>query len=263
MAVGTPTGIIDLAMTASTTSETNHALPQSLKGIGVLILRGHKLHAEALAWALGQRGTRAIWVTRDPDEALEIAGRERPDVVLVDLDRHHLSGLRVGKTIRRTIPVVKVLAITGIGDRSAARAAMGADFHGSIDKDTPILDFAEAVSAALAGHPVWTSQSHGPPRPMSFRRRPVAALEASLSPREREILALLVHGMVSRDIAGRLSIAPNTLRSHVQNILTKLGVHSRLEAAALAVEYGLVPARGALHDRGRGTEGITREGVTQ
>lgn len=262
MAVGVPTGIIDPAMSA-TNSAANPALRQSLKGIGILILRGHRLHAEALAWALGQRGARAIWVTRDADEALEIAEREGPDVVLVDLDRHHLSGLRVGKTIRRTIPGAKVLAITGIGDRGGARAAMGADFHGSLDKDTPIFDFAEAVSAALAGHPVWTSLSHGPPRPMSLRRRPVAALEASLSPREREILTLLVHGMVSRDIARRLSIAPNTLRSHVQNILTKLGVHSRLEAAALAVEYGLVPAQASLRDRGRATRMNTREGVTQ
>jgi two-component system nitrate/nitrite response regulator NarL len=233
-------GIIDSTMTVGKKRGSDAAGHRMLDGIRVLIMHGHRLFAQAIGWTLEQRGASAVWVTRDPDHALEIADRDRPDVVLVDLELQQANGLRVGKSILRTVPEAKVLAITAIRDPSIVRTALHAGFHGSLAKDTPIVEFADAIAAALGGQVVFPGQYSGTAGSTHSDHRQAAMQSASLSAREREILGLLVDGVESRQIARRLSIAPNTLRSHVQNILTKLGAHSRLEAAALAVQYGLV-----------------------
>ena len=132
-------------------------------------------------------------------------------------------------------------AVTALDDPQAVKEAMRSGFRGYVTKDVRVQRFVDAVRAALAGQVVIPKQLA---RAVGGRRsaaeRHAELLSQQLTRREREVLELLVHGASGREIAERLSISVNTVRTHVQSTLTKLQVHSRLEAATFAVRYGLV-----------------------
>ena len=163
------------------------------------------------------------------------------DLVLMDIGLPDGNGLSVGAQIVAEHDDLKVLAVTALEDRDAAVQAIRSGFHGYITKDTDLTRFLAAIDSALSGQVVM------PRRLMrnetANRGDSMAALIASLTAREREILALLTEGMSGEHIAEALGISQNTVRTHVQSILTKLQVHSRLEAAAFAVQHGLVRNR--------------------
>jgi two-component system, NarL family, response regulator LiaR len=219
---------------------------QVFDGISVLIVEDHKLFAEAIKWALEQRGARVVGITADADEALDTVRRARPHVVLLDLGLPGASGLSVGRTIAEDHPEVKLVAVTGLRSPRMAKRAIAAGFHAYLTKDTPMRHFVVAISAVLEGQVVLPRRlAHAASDLILPEEQAATALAELLSDREREVLALLVEGLSSRDIAERLRVARNTVRTHVQSILTKLHVHSRLEAAAFAVRYGLVEPPGS------------------
>jgi two-component system nitrate/nitrite response regulator NarL len=140
---------------------------------------------------------------------------------------------------------VKVLAVTALDDPDAAVRALRSGFHGYITKDTDLMRFVALVESALAGQVVMPRRMTRNGTRKEGRGDYLAALIASLTTREKEVLALLTEGMNGARIAETLRISQNTVRTHVQSILTKLQVHSRLEAAAFAVQHGLVQNRDA------------------
>ena len=211
-----------------------------LSDVRVLVVDDQKLFAEAVSMYLEQVGMEVVGIARDGKEALAAVARERPTIVLVDLNLPGEDGLKVGARILERDPEVKLLAVTGLSDRSAVRAALEAGFHGYLTKDAKVSQFVDSIRSVLRGQV-------SVPFELSFKPADADAqdahlLAAQLTAREMETLALLAEGASSREIAGRLSVSPNTVRTHVHNVLTKLGVHSRLEAAAFAVRHGLVPA---------------------
>jgi DNA-binding NarL/FixJ family response regulator len=131
--------------------------------------------------------------------------------------------------------------VTALSDPQLLREAIKAGFHGFITKDTPMDRFVDAIRAAMSGQVVvpqrLAARAAGA---QSVEERDASMLSAQLTPRELEVLAMLVEGARGEEIGSKLSISPNTVRTHIQNILMKLQVHSRLEAAAFAVRYGLV-----------------------
>jgi DNA-binding NarL/FixJ family response regulator len=130
-----------------------------------------------------------------------------------------------------------VLALTAIDDQKVVSEALRIGFRGYLTKDTPVSKFVRAARTAVDGQVVYQQSLGAGPR----RRDEPGALEGQqLTPREREVLALLVEGLSGVVIANRLGISRNTVRTHVQSILTKLQVHSRLEAATFAVRHRLV-----------------------
>jgi two-component system nitrate/nitrite response regulator NarL len=134
-----------------------------------------------------------------------------------------------------------VLALTALEEPGSVREALRLGFQGYLTKDISIRQFVDAVRTALDGQVVVSRRSA--PAVVGERPSPidrVGRLAEHLTGREREVLSLIVEGAGSREISSRLHIAPNTVRTHVQSILTKLQVHSRLEAAAFAVRHGLV-----------------------
>ncbi len=169
-------------------------------------------------------------------EALEAARHDRPDVVLVDIGLPDQSGLAVGATILEERPQTILIAVTAMEDARARSAAARAGFRGFITKDTNLSTFVSSVGAALEGERVFQKT----PRANGSADTESDLLSAQLTEREREVLALLAHGANGRKIADDLRIAPNTVRTHVQSILSKLQVHSRLEAAAFAVRHRLI-----------------------
>lgn len=198
------------------------------------------MFAEAIRSALVDAGMDPVGVVSTGRAALAYLEDDRPDVILLDIGLPDRSGLAVGREILESWPEAKVMVLTALDDPKAVEEAMRAGFRGYLTKDTPVSRFVNSIEAIVAGQEVF------PHRFAQAVRRPgtndsVWLLISQLTPREREVLGLLVEGADGKTIADRLRISRNTVRTHVQSILTKLQVHSRLEAATLAVRHRVVP----------------------
>jgi NarL family two-component system response regulator LiaR len=170
-------------------------------------------------------------------EAVLLCEKERPDVVLMDLMMPEMDGATATREIRARFPGVQVIALTSFKEDEMVRGALQAGAIGYLLKDVGLDELAAAVRAAKAGKPalgpeaaeVLLRTAHGP-----------AKLGHDLSPREREVLALMTQGLNNREIADRLVIGETTVKFHVRAILSKLGARGRAEAAVLAVQHHLV-----------------------
>ncbi len=214
-------------------------------GTRILIVDDHRLFADVVASALEQLGARIIGPVGTAADAIVAVDAERPEVVLLDLALPDGDGIETGRAILEAVPDTVVLALSASTDPRAATDAVKAGFRGFVPKDARLPTVLEAIRGALEGRSVMIRSTA--PAPQTFGTGVSAGLLASgLTAREREVLGLLVAGFGSRAIAEELQISMNTVRTHVQSVLTKLQVHTRLEAAAFAVRHGLVdPERGA------------------
>lgn len=208
-----------------------------------LIVDDHALFAQAIGSMLEREGY-VIDVVGTGQEALEAVQRTHPDLVLLDLDLPDRSGLDVGMAILEESPTTKLLAVSALNDAGSVREAIQAGFHGYVTKASGVDQLVSSLNTVLEGHAVIPSETSGRRGPTEPRDLQALRLAAQLTPREREILQLLADGLTTRAIARRLHIAPNTVRSHVQGLLSKLQVHSRLEAVAFAARHGLTEPSG-------------------
>jgi DNA-binding NarL/FixJ family response regulator len=204
----------------------------------VLIVDGHSLFAEAIRSALEAAGVIVVGVSGTAEDAVTSVLRKRPDLVLMDVALPDESGLFAGRRILQDWPEAKILALTALEEPRVAEEALRIGFRGYLTKRTPVAQFVSSVRAVLDGQRIM------PHRLGSASRQPAehedaGLLVAHLTPREREVLALLSRGANGREIAAALAISRNTVRTHVQSILTKLQVHSRLEASTFAVRHRL------------------------
>jgi DNA-binding NarL/FixJ family response regulator len=207
----------------------------------VLIVDDHALFSEALGPLLAQNGLEVLGVAGSGAEALEAVRSQSPEVVLVDLGLPDMTGLELGREILEEKPGTKVLAVTGMDHGRLARDVLRAGFHGFLTKDTPLPQFIKSVKAVSEGQVI------NLPRREAVRsvvgdeeQRDAALLAGQLTPRQLEVLEILVRGGSNAQIARELGLSPNTVRTHVQTILTKLQVRSRLEAAVFAVRFRIV-----------------------
>jgi two-component system NarL family response regulator len=151
------------------------------------------------------------------------------------------SGLEVGKKILEEGFETKLIAVTAMDDPEVVKEAMKIGFHGYVTKDTPLSQFLASIQFVLQGQTVLPQRTSARAAGARTAEEEDALLRSKfLTSRELEVLSLLTEGASSKEVARRLHVSQNTVRSHVQNILSKLGVHSRLEAAAFAVKYRLV-----------------------
>jgi two-component system nitrate/nitrite response regulator NarL len=211
----------------------------------VLIVDDHRLFAEAIQQTLEGHGVEVCGVVTSGRAALESARVTRPDLVLLDLALPDAFGVEVGARIVEELPNTKVVALTALQDPDAVGEAMRAGFRGFLTKATPLADFVPDIRAVLSGQVVLPHRLAPGSSGRPTQEDATAALLASqLTARERDVLSLLVEGIEGAEMARRLSISPNTVRTHVQSILTKLQVHSRLEAAAFAVKHNVVDVPG-------------------
>ena len=196
------------------------------------------LFAEAIQVALEDFGMSVVGVAASGEDAITAARQSHPDVILMDLALPDQSGLAAGQTILAEHPGSKILALTALSDQAVAHEAVRLGFRGYLTKDTSVAQFVDSVRSVVDGHLVMPHRLG--PAANGRREDDAALLAAQLTPREREVLSLLVQGSDGRTVAKRLRISRNTVRTHVQSILTKLQVHSRLEAATFAVRHGIV-----------------------
>lgn len=163
----------------------------------------------------------------------------RPDLVLLDIGLPDRSGIAVGKDILEERPGTSVVALTALDDGRLVKDAMRAGFAGYLTKDVPSHHFVRSLESIVDGHVV-VSQKFA--KAANGNADHAGEVLARLTDRERQVLSLLADGAGSETIAKAMSITLNTARTHVQNVLTKLQVHSRLEAATFAVRHGLLDA---------------------
>ncbi|MGD8474953.1 MAG: response regulator transcription factor [Anaerolineae bacterium] len=169
-------------------------------------------------------------------EALRLARELEPDVVLMDLLMPVMDGIAATGAIRRELPEVEVLALTSVLEDSAVYGAMRAGAIGYLLKDTKADELCRAIKAAAAGQ----VQLSPPVAARLLREVPPPQHPEPLTDREIEVLQQLALGKSNKEIAAKLVIAEKTARTHVSNILAKLGLSSRTQAALHAVRSGLV-----------------------
>lgn len=205
--------------------------------------------------ALFREGLRTLLSTRDDvevvgeaangEEAVELVERERPAVVLMDLRMPVLDGIQATARIRDRWPDVPVLVLTTFEDDANLFGALRAGAAGYLLKDVSSETLMAAIHAATRGESFLQSTVTGRvvaafTRLMEPGGERPAALVIALSPREREILALIATGASNKEVADRLNLAEGTVKNHVTNILAKLDVRDRTHAAIRARELGLI-----------------------
>ena len=174
---------------------------------------------------------------RDGAEAVVLAHKLQPDVVLMDLMMPVMDGIAATAAIRRATPDTEVLALTSVLDDNSVVDAVRAGAIGYLLKDTESHELRRAIKAAAAGQVQLSSQVTG--RLLREIRAPENTLEL-LTKRETEVLGLLAQGKSNKEISRTLNIAEQTVKSHVSHILDKLSVPSRTQAALYAIRVGLV-----------------------
>lgn len=172
----------------------------------------------------------------DGAEAVRLARQLQPDVVLMDLLMPVMDGISATSAIRRDLPHVEVIALTSVLEDASVVGAVRAGAIGYLLKDTRADELCRAIKAAAAGQVQLSPQAAA--RLMREVRTPDSP--ETLTERETEVLKLLAQGRANKEIANILVIGEKTVKTHVSNILAKLNVQSRTQAALYAIRIGLV-----------------------
>ena len=172
------------------------------------------------------------------EEAVHLARLLLPDIVLMDLLMPVMDGITATATIRRELPDTEVLALTSVLEDASVVGAVRAGAIGYLLKDTDAEALCRAIKAAAAGQVQLTPQAAA--RLMQVVSAPESPED--LTERETEVLCLLAQGQSNKQIAHSLNISEKTVKVHVSNILSKLGVQSRTQATLYAIRIGLVSA---------------------
>ena len=213
------------------------------RSIRVLLVDDHQLLTESLATLLEREpDIDVVGIAGTVAEARQLA-RERMDVVLMDYRLPDGTGAEATRAIKSRWPTARVVMLTALVDDETVLESIQAGADGYLTKDRAVDEVVSAVRAAHAGETLL-------PRSviMGIAQRVAAARDRTsdvppvetLTPRELEVLRALTEGLPTPEICDRLFIAPNTLRTHVQNIMGKQHVHSKLEAVAFALRHRLV-----------------------
>lgn len=207
--------------------------------IRILIADDHSVVRQGLRMFLGlDHELDVVGEATNGAEAIDLARQLRPDVVLMDLLMPVLDGIAATTAIRREIPGTEVLALTSVLEDEKVVGAIRAGAIGYLLKDTEGDELRNAIKAAAAG------QVQLSPKAAARLMREVNAPNSPevLTERETEVLRLMAMGQANKEIARTLNIGEKTVKTHVSNILGKLGVQSRTQAALHAVRIGLVSA---------------------
>lgn len=208
----------------------------------VIMIDDHALFRVGLQGLLEQRNIEVIAAIADGDEGIRLAQEEKPDVILLDLRMPDNSGLDILSKIRKNNIDIPVTILTTSNEEQDLREALKRGAQGYLLKDMEPDELVSALRDIVKGKnvvaqnmtDVLTRMAQGKPTESK-----ADAAFADLTPRETEILSLLAEGQSNKVIARNLGISDGTVKLHVKAILRKLKIHSRVEAAVIAVEKGL------------------------
>jgi DNA-binding NarL/FixJ family response regulator len=216
--------------------------------VTLLICDDHKILTDALATVVGLDDTLDMVVppVHTPQEAIALAEQHLPDVVLMDIvfKGGEMTGIEATRKIKETSPATKVVIMTAHDEDRLLVEAVEAGASGFLSKDEAAQEVLAAAKAAAEGEvlidPGTLTRLLAQVAREREKQRDAMKLLDDLTDREREILQLLAGGKRNDDIAKQLFISPQTVQTHVRNILGKLRVHSKLEAVAFAVRHGAI-----------------------
>jgi len=209
--------------------------------IRVLVVDDHAVVREGLRTFLGlQEGIEVAGEAADGESAVREAEHLRPDVVLMDLVMPRLDGVGAMRELRRRLPECRVIVLTSYAQDDRLLPAIRAGAAGYLLKDAQPHEIARAVRAAHAGEALLDPSVAA--RLVEAIAQPAGARPSErLTPREREVLALIGRGLPNKRIARELGVSEKTVKTHVGHVLAKLGVTDRTQAALHAVREGLLP----------------------
>ncbi len=207
-----------------------------------MLVDDHELVRQGIAAMLNGTGdVHVVGVARSGREAIEVARRELPDVVLMDVKMPDMDGLEATRKIKEERPRTAVVMLTMHDNPAYLRDAVRAGAAGYLLKDVSKEELVDAIRQVATGGAFIESQMLkgmlSEMKPSSAGPSPAAK---NLTKREREILSLVAEGLSNREIAEKLVLSPETVKSHVAAILEKLNVSDRTQAAIYAVRNGLV-----------------------
>lgn len=171
------------------------------------------------------------------ESAVRLCAEIKPDVILMDMVLPDMDGAAATRLIRRQFAQIQIIALTSFKEGRLIKNALEAGAIGYLLKDVSADELARAIRAAHAGRA--TLSPEAAQALVETTNQPPPG--HNLTEREREVLALMIEGLNNTQIAGRLTVSSSTIKSHVSNILSKLGVASRTEAVTLALRSGILP----------------------
>jgi DNA-binding NarL/FixJ family response regulator len=214
--------------------------------IDVLVVDDQRTFAEALAAALRMEPGLSPRVAGSGAEAIEMVQLAPPDLVLLDVQMPGASGIEVIRQLHAALPGVPVVMLSGHDDDLLRARAFEAGAAGYLSKDTPLSELPEDVRRAARGESLIDPEEANRLARYLHHRRHQESTERQrtnrLTPRQTEILQMVADGVPTPQIAERLGMSRLTLRTHVQNILTRLRVHTKTEAVTVAIRHGKISA---------------------
>lgn len=214
--------------------------------IRVVLADDQTLVREGLTLMLGlMRGIEVVGVAEDGEAAVAIALAERPDVALLDLRMPRVDGVEATTRLRARLPELEVVVLTTYADDESVMSALRAGARGYLTKDASSEEIERAIRDAAAGR-TWLDPAVQERLVELLTAGPTqAAMTADppggpLTERETEVVMLMAQGLSNRDIAGQLFVTEATVKTHVNNVFTKLDVSDRAAAVAWAFRTGLV-----------------------
>jgi DNA-binding NarL/FixJ family response regulator len=171
-------------------------------------------------------------------EALDLCSRVSPGVVLLDVMMPEMDGITTATELLKRYPGINILMLTSMSDDSLVQQAMRAGARGYLYKNLAGPELLDAIRLAAAGQTVLGQEAI---KALMSTRSPGGAASYGLTAREMEVLALLAEGLNNVEIGDHLSVSRTTIKTHVSNIFSKLGVSNRVEAITLAIQQKLIP----------------------
>lgn len=212
--------------------------------IRVLIVDDQRLVREGIASLLGiQDGITVIGTAVDGQQAVAQAEEVLPDVILMDVRMPVMNGIQATEIIRERLPECKVLMLTTFDDEEYIIKSLRAGAYGYLLKDTPAENLAQAIQLTYAGiyqlAPSVAGKLVGNWQ-KSITEHPLEPVEHDLTERELDVLRLLATGASNREIAEKLVVSEGTVKNHISNILNRLGLRDRVQAALYAREHQII-----------------------
>ncbi len=218
--------------------------------IRVIVVDDKPLSAQGIATILGyQEGIVVVGIASNGEEAPALVRDLMPDVILMDVRMPVLDGVAAVAHIRQICPACRVLMLTTFDDQSYVVTALRAGAVGYLLKDIAAPELAQAVRAAFGGTyqldpgvaaRLLAELPTNDPASQSAGAQQTPSDHGGLTGREREILRLIAQGATNREIAAQLVVTEGTVKNHVTNILSRLGLRDRTQAALYAHEHGLL-----------------------
>jgi DNA-binding NarL/FixJ family response regulator len=214
-----------------------------LEELRILIVDDHDLFRAGLRHLLEEQGIKVVAEAADGEAAIKLAQELAPDVVIMDLNMPGITGVETTRRLTGHAPTCRVVVLTISAEDEDVASAVVAGACGYLLKDSSIEELVAGIRAAAAGEALISPYVAGK---LLQRLRDewspaeLDTIRAELSEREIEVLKLIANGKDNADIARNLFISPKTVKNHISNILMKLQIENRIQAAVYAVRSGIV-----------------------